>query len=295
MVAFAWWELHTDEPMLDVSFFKNPRFTAASSAITLVFFAMFGFSFLLTQYFQFVLGYTAMETGIRMLPLALTLMVVAPLSPAGRREARIEGRRGDRARRSSRSRSCCARGLQVDSPYGQIVWRMMLLALGMGLTMAPATESVMGSLPLAKAGVGSAVNDTTRQVGGALGVAIVGSVLASVYGSKITDLFGGKVPRRGGRGRQGLARRGVRRSPRRPAAPRRSRSTPWPATASSTACTPRALVTAAAAGHRRDRRRCCSCRPTPVGPTSTPRPTSTRTSSPKPNGRGEHLEPIGRA
>jgi hypothetical protein len=71
---------------------------------------------------------------------------------------------------------------------------MVFLAVGMGLTMAPATESVMGSLPLAKAGVGSAVNDTTRQVGGALGVAIVGSVLSSVYGSRIVELFTGKVP-----------------------------------------------------------------------------------------------------
>ncbi|CAB4743832.1 unannotated protein [freshwater metagenome] len=79
--------------------------------------------------------------------------------------------------------------LEVDSSYWQIVWRLMLLAVGMGLTMAPSTDSVMGSLPLGKAGVGSAVNDTTRQVGGALGVAIIGSVLASVYGSKVSDFL----------------------------------------------------------------------------------------------------------
>ena len=79
LTAFAWWELHTDEPMLDVNFFKNPRFTAASSSIALVFFAMFGFTFLLTQYFQFVLGYSAQAAGVRLLPLALTLMIVAPL------------------------------------------------------------------------------------------------------------------------------------------------------------------------------------------------------------------------
>ena len=72
------------------------------------------------------------------------------------------------------------------------MWRFVILAVGMGLVMAPATDSVMGSLPLAKAGVGSAVNDTTRQVGGALGVAIVGSVVSSMYGSKIADFFAGK-------------------------------------------------------------------------------------------------------
>ena len=75
------------------------------------------------------------------------------------------------------------------SYWGDVAWRMIILAIGMALTMAPATESIMGSLPRAKAGVGSAVNDTTRQVGGALGVAIIGSVMASVYGSRIADTF----------------------------------------------------------------------------------------------------------
>ncbi len=191
--VFAVHELHTDEPMLDVSFFKNPRFTAASMAITLVFFAMFGYSFLQTQYFQFVLGYSAAETGVRMLPLALTLMVVAPTS------SRIVERIGTKiVVGTGLGLVALALVLQLqltaDSSYVQVMWRMMLLAVGMGLTMAPATESIMGSLPLAKAGVGSAMNDTTRQVGGALGVAIIGSVLSSVYGSKIVEAFSGKLP-----------------------------------------------------------------------------------------------------
>jgi EmrB/QacA subfamily drug resistance transporter len=191
--TFVWWELRSEHPMLDVSFFKNPRFTAASSAITLVFFAMFGFSFLLTQYFQFVLGYSAQKTGVYQLPLAITLMVVAPTS------ARIVEKVGSKVVVAT-GLACVSVALllctmlQADSPYPPVLWRMVFLAVGMGLTMAPATESVMGSLPLAKAGVGSAVNDTTRQVGGALGVAIVGSVLSSVYGSKIVELFTGKVP-----------------------------------------------------------------------------------------------------
>jgi EmrB/QacA subfamily drug resistance transporter len=190
---FSVHEMHTDEPMLDVSFFKNPRFTAASLSITLVFFAMFGYSFLQTQYFQFVLGYSAAETGVRMLPLAITLMIVAPTS------SRIVEKLGTKVVvTSGLSFVVLALILQVqltaDSSYFQVMWRMMVLALGMGLTMAPATESIMGSLPLAKAGVGSAMNDTTRQVGGALGVAIIGSALSSVYGSKITDAFGAKMP-----------------------------------------------------------------------------------------------------
>ncbi len=185
---FVLWERRSDHPMLDVSFFTNPRFTAASMSITLVFFALYGFSFLLTQYFQFVLGYSAAETGVRQLPLAIALMITAPLS------ARLVERIGTKIVVASgltivtASLLLCI-GLDAGSPYGQIVWRMVTLAIGMGLVMAPATESVMGSLPLAKAGVGSAVNDTTRQVGGALGVAVVGSVLSSVYGSKIVALF----------------------------------------------------------------------------------------------------------
>jgi Na+/melibiose symporter-like transporter len=174
--------------MLDVSFFTNPRFTAASSSITLVFFALYGFSFLLTQYFQFVLGYSAAQTGVRQLPLAGALMVTAPLS------ARLVEKIGTKRVVASglaivtASLLLCLT-LGASSSYALIAAILVILAVGMGLVMAPATESVMGSLPLAKAGVGSAVNDTTRQVGGALGVAVIGSVLSSVYGSKVVDLF----------------------------------------------------------------------------------------------------------
>jgi EmrB/QacA subfamily drug resistance transporter len=190
LVAFAWWEKTTDHPMLDVSFFSKPRFSAAAGAITLVFFAMFGSLFLLTQYFQFVLGYSPLETGVRMLPFAAAMMVTAPLS------ARIAGRVGTKITVAVGLGLVTVgllsmTGLQADTPYLNIFWRLMLMSAGMGLTMAPATESVMGSLPLFKAGVGSAVNDTTRQVGGALGVAVIGSVLATTYGNKIGEFLSG--------------------------------------------------------------------------------------------------------
>ena len=190
LVSFVFWERHTDHPMLDVTFFANPRFSAASGSITVVFFAMFGSIFLLTQYFQFVLAYTPLQTGVRMLPFALTMMVVAPTS------SRVVERIGTKVTVTA-GMSLVTVGLlsmamlQVDSSYVQVAVRLMVMAAGMGLTMAPATESVMGSLPLGKAGVGSAVNDTTRQVGGALGVAIIGSVLASVYGGRVGDFLTG--------------------------------------------------------------------------------------------------------
>ena len=188
--SFVLWELHTDHPMLDVRFFENPRFTAASGSITLTFFAMFGAIFLLTQYQQFVLGYSPLQTGVRMLPFAAAMMITAPTS------ARLAERVGTKVLVTTGMVIITLvllsmTTLQVDTPYLTLGIRLFLFGLGMGLVMAPATDSVMGSLPLAKAGVGSAVNDTTRQVGGAMGVAIVGSVLASTYGNKIGDFFAG--------------------------------------------------------------------------------------------------------
>jgi EmrB/QacA subfamily drug resistance transporter len=190
MVSFIAWELHTPTPMLDMRFFRNPRFTAANSAITLTFFAMFGSMFLMTQYWQFVHGYSPLGAGVRMIPYALTMMVVAPMS------ARFVERLG--------TKRVVATGLlivaiallalsflQTDTPYPVAISGFCLMAVGMGMTMAPATESVMGSLPREKAGVGSAVNDTTRQVGGALGVAVIGSVVSSIYASNVSSVAAG--------------------------------------------------------------------------------------------------------
>jgi len=192
LVGFIAWEAHTDHPMLDVHFFKNPRFTAASMAIMFVFFSMFGTTFLLTQYLQFVLGYTPFQAGVRFLPWALVMLIGAPLSAplAHRIGTKITVTLG-MVFVSISLFSFVALSAQ-SSYWPDVVWRMMLLAAGMALTMAPATESIMGSLPLAKAGVGSAVNDTTRQVGGALGVAVIGSVLSSIYGRQMTDFLAGK-------------------------------------------------------------------------------------------------------
>ncbi len=195
LAAFGVWERVTDHPMLDIRFFKNPRFTAASSGIMLMFFAMFGSMFLLTQYLQFVIGYTPLQAGIRLLPFAAVMMVTSPMS------AKVVERFGTKLVVAGGLALVTLglvlqAGLTATSSYADIVWRMMVMALGMGLTMAPATESIMGSLPLAKAGVGSAVNDTTRQVGGALGVAVIGSVLSSGYGPKIADALANRpLPR----------------------------------------------------------------------------------------------------
>jgi len=180
LVAFILWELHTPAPMLDVSFFKNPRFSAASVAVMLVFFALFGSIFFLSQYIQFVLGFTPLQAGLGLIPVAIALMVAAPLSSF------LVARVGTKAIVTIgllivASSLVLLSAATTTSGYPLVGVVLLLLGVGMGLAMAPATDSIMGSLPRAKAGVGSAVNDTTREVGGALGVAILGSILAATY------------------------------------------------------------------------------------------------------------------
>jgi EmrB/QacA subfamily drug resistance transporter len=191
-VAFLWWERRAEHPMLPMELFGNPRFSAASGAIAMVFFALFGSVFLLTQHLQFVLGYSPLQAGVRILPVAV-LVVAAPLA------ARLTERIG--------AKLVVAAGLltvagalwllstvELGDGYGLVAGVLALLGTGMGFTMAPATESIMGSLPLAKAGVGSAMNDTTRQVGGALGVAVLGSILAASYAAAIQPELGDAPP-----------------------------------------------------------------------------------------------------
>jgi EmrB/QacA subfamily drug resistance transporter len=189
VASFILWELHSDHPMLDMRFFTNRRFTAANSAITLTFFAMFGSMFLMTQYWQFVHGYSPLGAGVRLVPYALTMMITAPIS------ARVVERAGTKRVVTTGLLIICTAlvslsFIKATTPYLLAISLFCLMSIGMGMTMAPATESVMGSLPREKAGVGSAVNDTTRQMGGALGVAIIGSVVSSVYAANVTDLAG---------------------------------------------------------------------------------------------------------
>ena len=190
LVGFVWWERRSDHPMLDVTVFRNMRFTAGSLAVSFAFFALFGFIFMVTQYFQFVRGYDTLEAGIRTVPFALFTGIAAPLS------AKLAHRFGTKGVVAAGLLSMSlgfawTTTLQVDTSYWVIVGQMMLMGGGLGLVNAPATESIMGSLPPEKAGVGSAVNDTARELGGTLGVAIVGSLFASVYASKLGELLSG--------------------------------------------------------------------------------------------------------
>ncbi len=181
LVAFVVWELRRDHPMLPVSIFRNLRFSAASVSVTSAFFALFGFIFLITQYFQLVKTYSPLEAGVRTLPVAISIAVASVVAP------KIVERVGTSTVVSVGLTSMAIAfvwiGLsaEADTSYLIIAAQMVFLGVGLGLTTAPATESIMGSLPPAKAGIGSAVNDTTRELGGTLGVAVIGSVFSSLY------------------------------------------------------------------------------------------------------------------
>lgn len=185
-VGFIAWERHSDHPMLDVRVFSNMRFSAGSISICFAFFALFGFIFMVTQYFQFVRGYGTLSAGLHTVPFAVFTATAAPLSP------RFVERFGSKAVVSV-GLAMMAVGfahtttLQPQTAYGWIVFEMFFMGFGLGLVTAPATEAIMGSLPPEKAGVGSAVNDTARELGGVLGVALVGSVFSSVYVSQLDD------------------------------------------------------------------------------------------------------------
>ena len=184
---FVRWELRVPHPMLPVKIFRNLRFSAASVSITSAFFALFGFVFLITQYFQLIRGYGPLEAGLRTLPVAFSIAAAAVLAP------RIVERVGTTAvvraglLLLASSFVWIALSVGVDTPYTVIVGQMILIGAGLGATTAPATESIMGSLSAGKAGVGSAVNDTTRELGGTLGVAIIGSVFSSLYVNALED------------------------------------------------------------------------------------------------------------
>jgi EmrB/QacA subfamily drug resistance transporter len=180
IAVFIAWEKATPAPMLDVRFFRNPRFSAASATITLTQFSLYGSTFLLTLYFQFVLGYSPLKAGLMLMPVALGLMVGAPIAP------RLVLRRGTKrvVVTGLSLVAVCVALYSSDTLMSTVAVGMLIrfcYGLGLGLTHAPVTESIMGSLPPSRAGVGSAVNDTTRQTGGALGVAVLGSVFASHY------------------------------------------------------------------------------------------------------------------
>jgi EmrB/QacA subfamily drug resistance transporter len=192
IAAFVLWELFTPNPMLPITLYRNRRFSAANAAITLAFLGLFSTLFLMTQYWQFVHGYTPLQVGVRLIPYAFVMMAVSPVSPhlverIGTKSVMVMGMLIMGASMFTMS------FIGVHSSYVRVIINMSITAIGLSLALPTASASIMGALPRERAGVGSAVNDTTRQLGGALGIAIIGSVAASGYSHQMnsaTSRFG---------------------------------------------------------------------------------------------------------
>jgi len=185
LVLFVRWELRVSVPLIDLRVFSSRAFTAATASVTVIFFSLFGSLFVFTQYLQLVHGYSPLSAGIRALPFALATGAASPLSPA------LAKRWGKRTVISS-GLALMGLGLlylstaQVGTGYPALALAVAIMGAGMGLVMAPASSTIMTAVPAHQAGAGSAVNSTVREVGGTLGVAIVGSLAAAVYRSRLS-------------------------------------------------------------------------------------------------------------
>jgi EmrB/QacA subfamily drug resistance transporter len=187
LVAFVVYEKRVDEPMLDMKYFRNPAFSTGSGGMILVFLGMYGVMFLITQYLQLVLGFSPFGAAVRFLPMTPIMLIVAPRTPKW-------AERFGAQRVVAFGMVLTALGfilfanLGVSASYGYILLSIFPFATGIALTMSPMTASIMSAVPARRAGAGSATNDATRELGAALGVAVLGSLAASKFASGLKNV-----------------------------------------------------------------------------------------------------------
>lgn len=187
-VAFVAWELRHPRPLLDLRRVADRTVGGACVAVLLLFFATFGAIYFVAQQFQFVFGYTPLETGVRLLPLAASVSIGAALS------SRVAPRFGDRVAVSGGMIAAAAGvlALAMSDPttgYGPFLTMLLLLGLGIGLATPPATDLIMGGFPESELGAAGGLNDTAVEFGGSLGIAVLGSVLATTYHRDISEFL----------------------------------------------------------------------------------------------------------
>jgi EmrB/QacA subfamily drug resistance transporter len=190
LAVFVWWELRSRVPMLNLRWFQHRALSVGSAGMMLSFFALYGMMFLLTQYLQLVHGYSPLGAAVRLMPIAAVMIVVSPQAP--RLVARFGANRvvGTGLGVLAFGTLMLSR-ITVTTPYTILVLPMIIMVAGMSVSMAPLTNAIMSGVPRDRAGVGSAMNDTTRELGGALGVAVLGSILTSQYASGLSSSLGG--------------------------------------------------------------------------------------------------------
>lgn len=187
LIVFVSWELRVGEPMLDMRFFRNPAFSTGTGGMVLIFMSMFGVMFLITQYFQLILGYSPLGAALRLLPMAPIMILVAPMTP------RLSERFGANRVVAGGMVAIAGgllmfRALSPHTPYWYVLISIVPLVSGMALSMSPMTASIMSAVPARRAGAGSATNDATRELGAALGIAVMGSLAASRYSASLTSV-----------------------------------------------------------------------------------------------------------
>jgi EmrB/QacA subfamily drug resistance transporter len=179
-VAFGFVEVARRHPLLDVRLFRVPAFATGAATITVFFLTMFGYMFLLMQYIQLILGYSPLKTAFALSPIMGPMLLLSLLSfwylpRLGLRAVLFWGLM------LIALGLVCLLGARSSSPYWQVAWPMLVMSAGIGLCTAPTTSTIMTTVPDDKQGVASAVNDTTREIGAALGIALAGSILAAQY------------------------------------------------------------------------------------------------------------------
>ncbi len=185
IISFIFWQLRSKHPMLDIKLFKIPAFSISALSVTLTFFALMGIFFSMSQLFQLILGYGTIESSLRLLPISFLMIFISPFVP------KIVKRIGTRWTVTS-GLTLVAFSFFIMShwpvhpSYLSVIISMSIMMCGMAFTMTPATNMLMSAIPRNRAGMGSAMNDTTRELGGTLGVAVLGSVLSSGYANKLS-------------------------------------------------------------------------------------------------------------
>ena len=190
---FVWWELRSPSPMLDVRLFRNPAFSTGTAGMTTAFLALFGSTFLLAQHFQLVAGYSPLATAVRFLPSGATLVVVSAFTPRLVRRWGAHRTAGAGMGLVALSMALLL-ALRHDSPFALLLASMVILLVGLALVLSPLTAAVMSTVPADRPGAASATNNSTRELGGALGVALLGSWSSAYYGRAIHGAVEGLPP-----------------------------------------------------------------------------------------------------
>ncbi|WP_426570741.1 MFS transporter [Aquihabitans sp. McL0605] len=201
---FAWWELRTEQPLLDIRVFRHRTLTASSVTLLAVFAVMMGLFLVLVQYLQAVLGYSAIKASMGLMPLAVVLLPLSAVAPLIARRVGLRAMLVGGLGLVALGLAMMASMASISGGYLSVLPGLLVLGVGAGLAQTPATSGITGSLPVEEQGVASALNDTVREFGGAMGIALIGSALSAGYRSGVSGAADHLSPQAGTAVREGI-------------------------------------------------------------------------------------------